>query len=160
MSDFVTQRPPEHHIHRDSEVLPGARGSAPAPDYSADVTNNDRVWQDNNQRQFGAGTDDRAVMGGAQHQSAAAPSTRAQSGRDAYNEDRPLDAQPTPAGGVAIDGRDDVPLGKASFSDKLIGKTQKVTGKVTKNPEMHEKGELREAAGKGAVTGEARAPHD
>lgn len=146
MSDFVTQRPPEHHIHRDSEVLPGARGSAPAPDYSADVTNNDRVWQDNNQRQFGAGTDDRAVMGGAQHQSAAAPSTRAQSGRDAYNEDRPLDAQPTPAGktrhlrkirtaqadscivgGVAIDGRDDVPLGKASFSDKLIGKTQKVS---------------------------------
>ena len=80
-------------------------------------------------------------------------------------------------GGVAIDGRDDVPEGKANLADKLIGKTQKVSmaggpsqksrpilgqvaGKMTKNPEMHEKGELREAGGKGAVTGEARAPHD
>lgn len=35
-----------------------------------------------------------------------------------------------------------------------------VAGKITKNPEMHEKGELRESGGKGAVTGEARAPHD
>ena len=96
MSDFVNQRPPEHHIHRDSEVLPGARGSAPAPNYSAEVTNDERVWQDNNQRQFGAGTDDRAVMGGAQHQSAAPP--RAQSGRNAYNEDRPLNVQPTSQG--------------------------------------------------------------
>ena len=81
-------------------------------------------------------------------------------------------------GGVAIDGRDDVPEGRANLADKLIGKTQKVSmaggpsqnqfrpilgqvaGKITKNPEMHEKGELREAGGKGAVTGEARAPHD
>ena len=142
MSDFVNQRPPEHHIHRDSEALPGARGSAPAADYSADVMNNEHVWQDNNQRQFGAGTDDRAVMGGAQHQSASAPG--AQSGRNAYNEERPLNVQPTSegrwrsslhtyaakpgtVGGVAIDSRDDVPMGKASFTDKLIGKTQKVS---------------------------------
>ena len=30
-------------------------------------------------------------------------------------------------GGVAIDGRDDVPEGKANLADKLIGKTQKVS---------------------------------
>lgn len=35
-----------------------------------------------------------------------------------------------------------------------------VTGKITHNPDMHEKGELRESGGKGAVKGEARAPHD
>ncbi|KAH9837672.1 uncharacterized protein C8Q71DRAFT_555496 [Rhodofomes roseus] len=158
MSAYATQRPPEHHIHRDSEALPGARGGAAAANYAPDVTNNERVWQDNNERQFGAGTDDRAVMGGAQHQSAASPS--AESGHTAYNEDRPLSVQPTSAGGVAVDGHSDVPEGKAKFTDKLIGKTQKVAGKATKNPELHEKGELREAGGKGAVTGEARAPHD
>ena len=36
-------------------------------------------------------------------------------------------AKPGTVGGVAIDGRDDVPLGKATFTDKLIGKTQKVS---------------------------------
>ncbi|KZT65068.1 hypothetical protein DAEQUDRAFT_814502 [Daedalea quercina L-15889] len=153
-----TQRPPEHHIHRDSEVLPGARGGTDATNYSADVVDNDRVWQDNNQRQYGAGTDDHAIMGGAQHQSAA-PSSAA-SGHNAYNEHRPMNVQPTSAGGVAIEGRSDVPEGKAKLTDKLIGKTQKVAGKVTKNPEMHEKGELRKSGGKDAVTGEARAPHD
>ncbi|KAI0728821.1 hypothetical protein C8Q72DRAFT_875553 [Fomitopsis betulina] len=125
-----------HHIHRDSETLPGARGSAAAANYSTDVTNNDRVWQDNNQRRFGAGTGDRAYPVW------------------------PLNVQPTAAGGVAIDGRDDLPLDKATLTDKLVGKTQKVAGKVTKNPEMHEKGELRETGGKSAVTGEARALHD
>ena len=29
-------------------------------------------------------------------------------------------------GGVAIGGQDDLPVGKANFSDKVIGKTQKV----------------------------------
>jgi len=71
-----------------------------------------------------------------------------------------LNVQPTSQGGVAIGGHDDLPEGKASVTDKLIGKTQKVTGKVTRNAEMHEKGELREAGGKGAVKGETRAPHD
>ena len=33
-------------------------------------------------------------------------------------------------------------------------------GKVTGNQEKHEAGELREAGGKKAVTGEARALHD
>ena len=67
------------------------------------------------------------------------------------------------------------------MTDKLIGKTQKVrlsptsecasrsgcadlgvqvTGKITRSAEMHEKGELREAGGKAAAMGEARAPHD
>ena len=35
-----------------------------------------------------------------------------------------------------------------------------VIGKVTGNPEMHERGELRESGGKDATRGEGRAPHD
>jgi hypothetical protein len=105
-------------------------------------------------------------------------------GTTAFNTHRPLNVQPTAAGGVAIDGKDDIPEGKAGFTDKVIGKVQKVrffclstqfcciklivpsvahtqvTGKYTNNPELHEKGELRESGGKAAVEGEARAPHD
>lgn len=35
-----------------------------------------------------------------------------------------------------------------------------VVGKMMNNPEMHERGELREAGGRPAVSGSARAPHD
>lgn len=79
-------------------------------------------------------------------------------------------------GGVAIGGESDLPEGNAGFGDKMIGKTQKVDssphymfmylqrlkvfGKYTHNPEMHEKGELRETGGKAAAHGQARAAHD
>jgi len=82
-------------------------------------------------------------------------------------------------GGVARGGQDDLPMGKANLLDKVIGKTEKVwsciaryfisltlldalqvIGKATGNADRHEAGELREAGGKKAVTGEARAPHD
>jgi len=39
------------------------------------------------------------------------------------------------------------------MGDKLTGGAQKVVGKVTKNPGMQEKGELRETGGKSAVSG-------
>ena len=87
------------------------------------------------------------------------------------------------AGGVAIGGQSDLPMGHAGMVDKLVGKTQKVrsrlrpypstcssvraltplaqvAGKMTGNPEMHERGELRESGGKAAAEGMARAPHD
>jgi hypothetical protein len=82
-------------------------------------------------------------------------------------------------GGVARGGQGDLPIGKANLLDKVIGKAEKVwsciagyfisltlldalqvIGKVSGNADMHEAGELREAGGKKAVTGEARAPHD
>ncbi|TBU24885.1 hypothetical protein BD311DRAFT_809650 [Dichomitus squalens] len=147
--------PPAHHLHKSSDVLPGARGanqqqqSAP-PDYSADVTESPEAWKSKNERAFGAGTDTHNVMAGGQFD-------RIEEDDDA---ERPLGVQPTAQGGVAVGGRSDLPETHASMTDKLIGKTQKVTGKITRNPEMHEKGELREAGGKAAVQGEARAPHD
>ncbi|KAL1746610.1 hypothetical protein HDZ31DRAFT_62047 [Schizophyllum fasciatum] len=86
--------------------------------------------------------------------------TGSASGRTAFTEDRPLGVQPTAQGGVAVGGQEDKPMGHAKLTDKLVGKTEKVIGKMSKNPQMHEKGELREAGGKASATGQARAPHD
>lgn len=94
---YVSQPPPEHHVHRDSEVLPGARDAAASANYDASLTNDSQTWKDNNQRQFGAGTDDRNVMAGGQHDTSGAPD----SGRNAFNAERPLDVQPTSQGEYA-----------------------------------------------------------
>ncbi|KAI9511228.1 hypothetical protein F5148DRAFT_1172763 [Russula earlei] len=94
-----------------------------------------------------------------QHPQTQEPALHTQ-GRNAFNSERPLDVQPAPEGGVARGGQDDLPLGKANILDKVVGKTEKVIGKITGNAERHEVGELREAGGKKAVIGEARAPHD
>ncbi|CAL1697758.1 unnamed protein product [Somion occarium] len=160
---FAVQQPPEHHIHRDSEPLPGAGGvPGAAPDYDATqaVTNESREWQPNHEKGFGAGSETGAVVGGGQHSADPDDAPFREQGRDAFIEARPLDVKPTERGGVAIGGQDDLPEGHAKFADKVIGKTQKVAGKVMNKPELHEKGELREAGGKEAVLGQAQAPHD
>ncbi|KAI0776638.1 hypothetical protein BD413DRAFT_610249 [Trametes elegans] len=159
---FTAQPPPAHHIHRDSEPLPGSRGAAPAaPNYDAAVTNDSATWQSRNEREFGAGTDTGAVVAGGQHQGGRGPfGSNPTDSRTAYDEPRPLGVEPTERGGVAVGGDSNLPEGKAKVTDKIIGKTQKVAGKVTHNAAMHEKGELREAGGKLAAQGQARAPHD
>ena len=118
-------------------------------------------------------------------------------GRTAFNTERSLGVAPVPegqyisrqvaskvingamlyyAGGVAIGGQSELPVGHAGLGDKLIGKAEKVrislcgvfirlicpqmVGKYTSNPERREKGELREAGGKAAVEGRARAAYD
>ncbi|KAH9044867.1 hypothetical protein EDB84DRAFT_803146 [Lactarius hengduanensis] len=81
-------------------------------------------------------------------------------GQNAFNSERPLDVQPTQSGGVARDGKEGLPKGKAGLVDKAFGKVEKVIGKATRNDDKHEAGELRESGGKGAVAGQARAPHD
>lgn len=68
-----------------------------------------------------------------------------------------------------------MPEGHANMGDKIVGKTQKVSfavvvrphlisrqvvGKYTHNPDLHERGELRETGGKAAAEGRARAAHD
>ncbi|KAH8114990.1 hypothetical protein DFH11DRAFT_1590816 [Phellopilus nigrolimitatus] len=79
---------------------------------------------------------------------------------NASESERPLNVQPAREGGVAVDGRESLPKGKAGFVDKVIGKTEKAYGKYFNIPERHEKGELRESGGRTAEQGEARAPHD
>ncbi|KAI9568739.1 hypothetical protein HD554DRAFT_2172214 [Boletus coccyginus] len=80
--------------------------------------------------------------------------------RTAFNSERPLAVSPVSEGGVAIGGQPGLSEGHASIGDKIVGKTQKVIGKYTHNPELHEKGELRETGGKAAAEGRARAAHD
>ncbi|KAJ7157867.1 hypothetical protein C8R43DRAFT_921329 [Mycena crocata] len=148
---LATETRPEHHVHKASEPLPGARGGAPAADYSADTMERlpSSVWQD---KDSSKPTREADVF----------QTTKPDMGRTAFSEQRPLNTEPHPDGGVAIDGGhgDSMPMGKASAADKLIGKAQKVVGKVAHKPEMHEKGELRESGGKAAAMGDARAPHD
>ncbi|KAF7980453.1 hypothetical protein HWV62_38312 [Athelia sp. TMB] len=134
---------PEHHIHSSTQPLPGARGGDSTYDYSP-------------------ATIERApdsALDNADIDNFRTPSDMDQ-GANSYTEERPLDVQPAPEGGVAVGGNDDLPMGKASFSDKMIGKTQKLVGKYAHKPELHEKGELRETGGKAAARGEARAEHD
>ncbi|KZT25087.1 hypothetical protein NEOLEDRAFT_1066027 [Neolentinus lepideus HHB14362 ss-1] len=92
------------------------------------------------------------------------PRSQSGQGKSAFTEDRPLGTQPVSGGGVAVGGDEDLPMGKAGMTDKVVGKTQKasspVVGKYTHKPELHEKGELRESGGKAAAQGQARAPHD
>jgi len=52
------------------------------------------------------------------------------SGQNAFNSERPMNVKPTDQGGVAIDGRGDLPEGHANMADKVIGKVQKVNSPV------------------------------
>ncbi|KZP08897.1 hypothetical protein FIBSPDRAFT_760747 [Athelia psychrophila] len=135
---------PEHHLHGSSQPLPGARGGDATTDYSPEAI----------ERAPPSAFDDANI-------DSIPPSTHhGESASNAYDEDRPLDVQSAPEGGVGIGGNDELPMGKASFGDKVIGKTQKLVGKMAHKPEMHEKGELREKGGKAAAAGEARAERD
>ncbi|KAH9951191.1 hypothetical protein B0H21DRAFT_705844 [Amylocystis lapponica] len=156
---YAAQPPPAHHVHHDSEPLPGTRGAAPAPDYDADTTNQSRTWET---EISGNPAPTRTTT-----RSWRAGSTPVQTRRCAIG--KALASACSRHHKVAWLSADRLtPEGKAKLTDKLIGKTQKVShrghvtdaGKATKNPDMHERGELREAGGKAAAMGEARAPHD
>ncbi|KAF9009247.1 hypothetical protein BDZ89DRAFT_1095205 [Hymenopellis radicata] len=130
---------PQHHIHGDADPLPGTDRdySAESMGESGRQTGGDRRDQqpgENLDSDFGSST---------------AP-------RTAFDSERPMGVQPSSAGGVAVGGRNDLPEGHATAMDKMIGKTEKVVGKMAKKPEMQERGELREAGGKAAATGQAR----
>ncbi|KAJ3775806.1 hypothetical protein FB446DRAFT_842904 [Lentinula raphanica] len=153
---------PTHHVHGSNDPLPGAKRGVNAVDYSAEtMERTPSTWNERTEEQFAR--EQPGLMGSSEHghHGSHHESHHDQyEGRNAFTEQRPMDVQPTSAGGVAIGGNSDLPEGKASMMDKVVGKTQKVIGKATHKPEMHEKGELRESGGKAAVLGEARAPHD
>ncbi|KAG5643128.1 hypothetical protein DXG03_001554 [Asterophora parasitica] len=179
---------PKHHLHSSNEPLPGARGAEPAVDYSKDtlerapnaafneqpthISHNAGATTHNPMRHHGQSADigthdhghnparriqDTATERGnttGTHTKSLGPTCQ---GRNAFTEDRSLGVvTPTGGGGVAIGGKDN----HAGLGDKIVGKTQKVAGKITDNAGLYEKGELRETGGKVAVRGEARAAHD
>ncbi|KAF9463340.1 hypothetical protein BDZ94DRAFT_1259116, partial [Collybia nuda] len=162
--DSIPPRP-EHHLHNTNELLPGTKGAASTIDYSADTMNHtpnsalggQSVTFGNHQPDSAAShPTSQTAVGSSKSSTGHTDSGR---GNTAYNTERPLGVKPTSAGGVAIGGEANLPEGKAGATDKLMGKIQKVAGKYTHNMELHEKGELREAGGKAAATGQARAPH-
>ncbi|KAF8890716.1 hypothetical protein BD779DRAFT_1516622 [Infundibulicybe gibba] len=169
MSDFPlpTQslNRPEHHLHDSTDPLPGTKGISPAPDYSPETMERlpSSAFNDQPQKNWNETsplTNRHSALGGVPSTKPEPQRQRSAEGTTAFTDDRPMNVKPAPTGGVAINGQDDLPEGKASMTDKLVGKTQKVIGKLSHKPEMHEKGELRESGGKAAVRGQARAPHD
>ncbi|KAJ7717553.1 hypothetical protein B0H16DRAFT_1610725 [Mycena metata] len=150
-ANLTTEARPEHHVHKSSEPLPGARGGAPAADYTAEHMERlpSSVWQDADASQP---TREAAELSTVKPE---LERTHSATGRTAISGDRPTNIEPHSEGGVAIDGgHEGAPAGKASASDKIIGKAQAVVGKLAHKPEMQEKGELRQAGDK------AGAPHN
>lgn len=97
-NEFTLQPPPEHHVHRDSEILPGFKGSSgPTHNYDASVTNDEQTWRPNGEKAFGAGSDTNAIMSGGQH-SADPDSTQQREGKNPFADDRPMNVQPTNQG--------------------------------------------------------------
>ncbi|KIJ29713.1 hypothetical protein M422DRAFT_268840, partial [Sphaerobolus stellatus SS14] len=92
-----------------------------------------------------------------------------------FNKDtdvpRPLDTKHVPgAGGVVREApekphadhshkghADHLHEGKVGIVNKIIGATEKLTGKLTNDPELQEKGELRGAGRKGSGTRSGKA---
>jgi hypothetical protein len=85
-----TEARPEHHVHKSSEPLPGARGGAPTADYSADTMERlpSSVWQDADPSQPTRETSELQTT---------RPDTTP-SGRNAFSEQRPLNTEPHPEG--------------------------------------------------------------
>ncbi|KAG6335078.1 hypothetical protein ID866_4006 [Astraeus odoratus] len=178
MSDNTNySSPPQHRLHSANEPLPGS-GTPAQNDYSDDSIDRHssgaargESGRYESEEQFSPGRraagnvyetsgDDLGSEGRGRSTGVGADQLQGGEGRSAYNSERPLGVAPAPEGGVAVGGQSNLPGSGANFGDRVIGKTEKVMGKATRNPEMHERGELREAGGKAAAEGRARAPHD
>lgn len=96
---FTAQPPPAHHIHRDSEILPGARGAeTKSSDYGTAVTNDPQTWARQDQ-QRPSGVDSHGAIAGAQHGLGVGETDHSgHHGRSALSEDRPLGVQPASQG--------------------------------------------------------------
>jgi len=161
-----SQPPSAHHIHTDSERLPtnlanDATMNNTAPPTAGQIDALPDPPTAHIAPSLDAASTHSTLDG---DQSASDPNFGLSEARS-----RPLGTKSVPAGGVARDANEnlgnsgtgeELPAGKAGLADKIVGKVEKVTGKLKKDPELQEKGELREAGGKGAATGDARAPHD
>ncbi|KZV91275.1 hypothetical protein EXIGLDRAFT_719558 [Exidia glandulosa HHB12029] len=70
----------------------------------------------------------------------------------------PMNVQAAPEGGVSVDGRAGLPLGRPTVGDKMVGKMEQGMGKMVGDWKMQNQGELRATGGKAAAAGQARAP--
>ncbi|KAJ7583775.1 hypothetical protein C8J56DRAFT_951774 [Mycena floridula] len=162
----LAEATPAHHIHKDSEPLPGTQGH-PTVDYSAEALahTDNATWksmersEDPHPSQHAPGVEQHApgvephypdvepyAPGVEPHASGVEPSVQLKS-------ETPV-AEPTPTehpGDSRHPGDSGGPAKKVTMMDKVVGKTQQVIGKALDKPAMHEKGELRETHGKAAT---------
>lgn len=107
---------PSHHVHQSNDPLPGAKRGVNTVDYSAEtMERTPSTWNERTEEQF------------AHEHPGMAASDDQHTKQNAFTEERPMDVQPTSAGGVAVSGNADLPQGKPSLMDKVVGKTQKVS---------------------------------
>ncbi|TFY82186.1 hypothetical protein EWM64_g1837 [Hericium alpestre] len=135
----------------------GAEGVQPTADYSTDISER----ADDQTTGFEGGRSENRDVDGQttgfdQGSRSENRPERGQDSQPTYDIDgQPEDSsraehQPTRAGHAAPGHEGDLE-GKASVMDKVIGGAQKMTGKLTSNPERQEKGEMRETSGKAAA---------
>ncbi|PPQ76756.1 hypothetical protein CVT26_000145 [Gymnopilus dilepis] len=116
----------QHHVHRDDEPLPGAKGGQPAVDYSPETIDHTKlpISEEGNTQDFTSHT-------------------------KAHHNER-ANQEPVGAG---LGGGESRTLGdehmsgntpKPGLGDKVVGKTQELTGKILKKEPLKEKGELRQ----------------
>ena len=119
---------PEHHLHRDSEPLPGSNPMTLSQEQSKDPGARE------NRPEVGtfthictSHTRRLTVCLGVTDVHQGTPDFQDPSFKqNAFNTERPLNVRPADQGGVAIDGRGDLPEGNANMTDKIVGKMQKV----------------------------------
>jgi len=145
--NFRGQPRPEHHIHRESEALPNNDSMAYGQDQSKDTP-----WE--NRRDTGTSPTFRHsssyvlctpfrnnvwtdygvfhLLGVTGNRQGTPDFQDSSFSQNAFNSERPLNVKPTNQGGVAVDGRGDLPEGHANMADKMIGKMQKVRNLLTR----------------------------
>ncbi|KAK0497758.1 hypothetical protein EDD18DRAFT_118411 [Armillaria luteobubalina] len=160
---------PQHHLHSSSDVLPGdRRGNMDDQNMGSDNLGQGGQTAQTRANEFGGQRQPESAFGGQQQSGLQQQGGNVGLGSGAGAGDWERGAGQT-QGGVPVEGHHhhhhsghhhggQQPVQAAqqaaqkpvSTTDKLIGKTQKVVGRVADNSEMQTKGELRESGGKGA----------
>ncbi|KAF8904768.1 hypothetical protein CPB84DRAFT_1772778 [Gymnopilus junonius] len=127
----VTASLNHHHVHRQDEPLPGAKGGDPTVDYSPDTMEHVKlpITEEGNTQDLTPHHPHLHHPHPHHHD----PATQAPVGASLGGDTR---AQ----GDEHLSGS----TPKPSIGDKVIGKTQELTGKVLHKDQLQEKGELRQ----------------
>ncbi|KAF8970562.1 hypothetical protein BDZ97DRAFT_1914462 [Flammula alnicola] len=133
-----------HHVHSDEELLPGSRGAAPTVDYSPDTIEHatlppSEVGETQNfQPHEGAHHHTHTHEHFKGHDDA----TGSRCGEETNLPESKTSTAPVPAYVGPTTEKRDFTI-NPSFGDKIIGKTEELAGKITHNPELQVKGEVR-----------------
>ncbi|KAK0213484.1 hypothetical protein IW262DRAFT_307620 [Armillaria fumosa] len=155
---------PQHHLHRSSDVLPGdRRGNMDDQNMGSDNLGQGGQTAQTRANEFGGLRQPESAFGGQQE-----GGLQQQGGNVGLGSGASAGDWERGAGGVPVEGHhhhhhsghhhgghqpvqaaQQAAQNPVSTTDKLLGKTQKVVGRVADNTEMQTKGELRESGGKG-----------